>query len=69
VGTKLDALQDDERKAAFTALCAERGLQPIFISGVTGEGLKELAFAVDAALKAGGPKVPIQTVGASEAEA
>jgi GTP-binding protein len=69
VGTKLDALQDEERKAAFTALCAERGLQPIFISGVTGEGLKELAFAVDAALKASGPKVALQATDAPEAEA
>lgn len=51
VGTKLDALQDDARRAAFDALCAQRGQEPIYISGVTGEGLRELAFAVDAALK------------------
>ena len=51
VGTKLDALQDESRREAFVALCAERGQQPIFISGVTGEGLRELAFAVDDALK------------------
>ena len=51
VGTKLDALQDDSRKEAFVALCAARGQEPIFISGVTGEGLRELAFAVDDALK------------------
>ncbi|WP_243384813.1 GTPase ObgE [Geothrix alkalitolerans] len=51
VGTKLDALQDDERRTAFETLCAGRGQKPIFISGVTGEGLRELAFAVDAALK------------------
>ena len=56
VGTKLDALQDDGRRQAFEALCAERGVRPIFISGVTGEGLRELAFAVDAALKAAGPE-------------
>jgi GTP-binding protein len=54
VGTKLDALQDDSRREAFEALCAERGQKPVFISGVTGEGLRDLAFAVDAALK-GGP--------------
>ncbi|WLT31416.1 GTPase ObgE [Geothrix sp. PMB-07] len=51
VGTKLDALQDDSRRLAFEALCAERGQTPIFISGVTGEGLRELAFAVNDALK------------------
>ncbi len=51
VGTKLDALQDDSRREAFVALCAARGQEPIFISGVTGEGLRELAFAVDDALK------------------
>jgi GTP-binding protein len=51
VGTKLDALQDEARKEAFEALCAQRGQKPIFISGVTGEGLRELAFAVDEALK------------------
>jgi GTP-binding protein len=51
VGTKLDALQDEARREAFVALCADRGQKPIFISGVTGEGLRELAFEVDAALK------------------
>ena len=51
VGTKLDALQDDDRRSAFEAICAARGQRPIFISGVTGEGLRELAFAVDGALK------------------
>jgi GTP-binding protein len=51
VGTKLDALQDDARREAFVALCEQRGQKPIFISGVTGEGLRELAFAVDDALK------------------
>lgn len=51
VGTKLDALQDDARRAAFDAICAQRDQKPIYISGVTGEGLRELAFAVDAALK------------------
>jgi GTP-binding protein len=51
VGTKLDALQDEARHQAFVALCEARGQQPLFISGVTGEGLRDLAFAVDAALK------------------
>ena len=51
VGTKLDALQDEARREAFVALCADRGQKPIFVSGVTGEGLRELAFDVDAALK------------------
>jgi GTP-binding protein len=51
VGTKLDALQDDARKEAFEAICASRGQKAIFISGVTGEGLRDLAFAVDDALK------------------
>jgi len=53
VATKLDALQDESRRTAFEALCAERGQRPIFISGVTGDGLRELTFAVDAALKGG----------------
>ncbi len=51
VGTKLDALQDDARREAFDAICAARDQKPIYISGVTGEGLRELAFAVDDALK------------------
>ena len=51
IGTKLDALQDDARRVAFEGLCAQRGQKPWFISGVTGEGLRELAFAVDAELK------------------
>ena len=51
VGTKLDALQDEDRRTAFEALCLARDQKPIFISGVTGEGLRELTFAVDAALK------------------
>ncbi|MBP1772147.1 MAG: GTP-binding protein Obg/CgtA, partial [Holophagaceae bacterium] len=54
VGTKLDALQDESRREAFEAICIQRGQKPVFISGVTGEGLRDLAFAVDAALK-GGP--------------
>lgn len=51
VGTKLDALQDDERKARFEALCRARGQEPIFISGVTGEGLRALVFRLGEALK------------------
>jgi GTP-binding protein len=51
VGTKKDALQDEARVEAFLGLCRERGLKPWIISGVTGEGLKELAFAVSDALK------------------
>ncbi len=64
VGTKLDALQDDARRNAFVALCADRGQAPIFISGVTGEGLRELAFAVDAALKRGFSSAIEQSEGA-----
>ena len=51
VGTKLDALQDDDRRARFEALCRARGQEPIFISGVTGEGLRALVFQVGEALK------------------
>ena len=51
VGTKLDTLQDDTRRRAFEALCAARNQKPFFISGVTGEGLRELTFAVNAGLK------------------
>jgi GTP-binding protein len=58
VGTKQDALQDDARREAFEAICAARRQKPIFISGVTGEGLRELAFAVDGLLK-GGPGLAI----------
>ena len=50
VGTKLDALQDDARRQAFETLCAERGQSPIFISGVTGEGLRPLVFLIGKAL-------------------
>ena len=51
VGTKADALQDESRREVFEAICTARGQRPWFISGVTGEGLRELAFAVDDALK------------------
>ncbi len=50
VGTKLDALQDDERLQKFEALCRARGQEPILISGVTGEGLRPLVFKLGAAL-------------------
>jgi len=44
VATKLDALQDEDRRARFEAICRERGQEPIFISGVTGEGIRDLVF-------------------------
>ena len=50
VGTKLDALQDDDRRARFEALCRERGQEPLLISGVTGEGLRALVFRIGAQL-------------------
>ncbi len=50
VGTKLDALQDEDRRGRFEALCRARGQEPIFISGVTGEGIRELVFRLGAAL-------------------
>jgi GTP-binding protein len=52
VGTKVDALQDKERRARFEALCRDRGQEPIFISGVTGEGLRALIFHLHSALSA-----------------
>jgi len=51
VGTKLDALQDDERRERFAALCRARGQEPIYISGVSGEGLKPLVFKLGEFLK------------------
>jgi GTP-binding protein len=50
VGTKVDALQDDDRRERFEALCRARGQEPIFISGVTGEGIKALVFRIGNAL-------------------
>jgi GTP-binding protein len=67
VGTKLDALQDETRKEAFEALCQARGQKPIFISGVTGEGLKDLAFAVNDYLKTGSSTAIERGAGAREA--
>ena len=52
VGTKLDALQDEERRDRFEALCHKRGQEPIFISGVTGEGIRTLVFQLGASLAA-----------------
>ena len=46
VGTKLDALQDEDRRVRFEALCRARGQEPILISGVTGDGLRPLVFRV-----------------------
>ena len=59
VGTKLDALQDEDRLARFEALCRERGQEPIVISGVTGEGLRPLVFKLGAALAA----IPKESLG------
>lgn len=50
VGTKVDALQDDERRDRFAALCRARGQEPIFLSGVTGEGIRPLVFRIAEAL-------------------
>ena len=50
VGTKLDSLQDDDRRVRFEALCRARGQEPILISGVTGAGLRPLVFKVAEAL-------------------
>ena len=66
VGTKLDALQDESRKEAFEAICKSRGQKPIFISGVTGEGLKDLAFAVNDFLKTGSSSAIERGEGARE---
>jgi len=50
VGTKLDALQDDDRRTRFEALCRARGQEPILISGVTGEGIRPLVYKLGMAL-------------------
>ena len=52
VGTKLDALQDPDRRARFEALCRARGQEPLLISGVTGAGLRPLVFRLAQALAA-----------------
>jgi GTP-binding protein len=46
VATKLDSIQDEDRRSAFAQLCRNRGLTPIFISAVTGEGLKQLIYDI-----------------------
>ncbi len=51
VGTKLDALQDEDRRARFEAICRARGQEPLLISGVTGEGIRALVFKLGAFLK------------------
>ncbi len=51
VANKMDALQDDERREAFVNLCKARGQNAIFISGVTGEGIRELAFSLNQSLR------------------
>ena len=50
VGTKLDALQDEDRRRRFEELCRARGQEPLLISGVTGEGLRPLVFKLWAML-------------------
>ena len=50
VGTKVDALQDEDRRDRFTALCKARGQEPLFISGVTGDGIRPLVFRIGTAL-------------------
>jgi GTP-binding protein len=50
VGTKLDALQDEDRRHRFEAMCRARGQEPLLISGVTGEGIRPLVFRVAEAL-------------------
>ena len=51
VGTKADALQDEARLARFEALCRDRGQEPILISGVTGQGLRDLVLQLGRVLR------------------
>lgn len=51
VGTKVDALQNKLRRTQFEKLCYSYGHEPIFISGVTGEGIRNLVFKISNALK------------------
>ena len=46
IATKLDSLQDEGRRVKFIQLCRDRNQEPIFISAVTGEGLKQLVFRI-----------------------
>jgi len=50
VGTKVDALQDEDRRTRFEALCRARGQEPILISGVTGDGIRPLVYRIGKAL-------------------
>ncbi|BDU75202.1 GTPase ObgE [Mesoterricola sediminis] len=54
VGTKLDALQDPDRRSRFEALCRARGQEPILLSGVTGEGIRTLVYKLGDALLGSG---------------
>jgi GTPase len=51
VGSKLDALQDEGAREAFLAACGARDQEPIFISGVTGEGIRPLVYRLADFLK------------------
>ena len=51
VGTKLDAVQDQDHRARFEALCRARGQEPLLVSGVSGEGLRALVLKVGQAVK------------------
>lgn len=46
VATKMDALDDQERLAEFRNFCRARGLELYTISAATGDGLKELIYAI-----------------------
>lgn len=46
VATKTDALDDEERLAEFEKFCRARGLEFHTISAATGDGLKELIYAI-----------------------
>ena len=47
VASKLDAMDDPERLAALQAYCERHGLEFYAISAASGEGLKELLYAVE----------------------
>ena len=51
VATKLDATTQPERLERLRAFCAERGLEFHAISAVTGTGVRELVWAMAAALE------------------
>jgi GTP-binding protein len=52
VATKLDALQDEAKRDEFEKMCLGRGQEPIFISAVTGEGIKKMVYRIFDALAA-----------------